>query len=165
MKKDAQRGDSPQVPFRLTAAVPSTRLLSIVTLSCVNNRLFLLPSLTSFFSIDHDDQGSIRELAHELFHFISARSITKILVRRGPPKGPYAIGHRIETILQLLPPTCAHVNTNRVKNWVERGNWLLPQPQPGIYAQQQGLQTRAIETAAFGIACNLSDGSLPEVAS
>lgn len=159
MTRDSERDDPQQAPFRLTAAVPSTRTVSIVTLSCVNNRLFLVPSLSSFFSIDHDDQSSIRQLAHELFGFVSARCITKILVRRGPPKGPYAIGHRIETILQLLPPTCAHVNTNRVKNWVERGNWLLPQPQSGLYAQQQGIQMRAIEAAAFGIACHLSDGS------
>lgn len=154
-------GAPQRAPFRLTAAVPSTWTVSIVTLSCVNYRLYLMPSLTTFFKIDNDDQKSVRGLADEMLNFVSEGQITKMLVRRGPPKGPYAIGHRFETVLQLLPPTCAHVNTARVKNWVQRSNCLLPQVQPGIYAQQQGLQMRAIETAAYGIACSLSEGSTP----
>lgn len=142
--------------LRLTGALPAKDVLSVVTLSWNGTRLYLVPSATAFFTLESDDQAGVRQLARDVWEFCRDRAIVELLVRRGPPVGPRQVATgttKIETILQLMPLTCAHVNVQRISGWLEQKQWLLPLPQPNLRVKLADVQQRAIETAAFGIAC------------
>lgn len=146
-------------PLRLTAAAMSQNRLSITTLSWNGHHLYLVPSMTAFFEMASDDQAGVQQVAGELWHYLGASEVREILVRRGPSVGPRRSSSnctKFETILQLLPLTCAHVHVQRVIGWAKQDNWLLPLPETGLSSREAELQESAIETAAFGVACVLS---------
>ena len=143
--------------LRLTAAIPSERVICLTTLSHVGGRLHLVPTLTAFFEIENFDQASVQQLARQLFAYFSAHQIGEVIARRGPSRGSHAISGRTETILQLLPITCTHVYSSKVTAWAKGGASLLPAPQASLTARNQDIQRRAIEGAAFGIDRLLAD--------
>lgn len=152
---------APRDHLRLTAAVPSERVVCIATLSFAGGRLYLVPTCTALFEIENYDQASVLRLAEQLFAYCSAHRIRELLVRRPPSSGPHAVSGRTETVLQLLPVTCAHVSSSRVAAWVKSGNYMLPLPQAALLQRQRDFQQRAIETAGFGIDHLLTNTSHP----
>jgi hypothetical protein len=149
--------------LRLTAAVPSKGLLSVVTLSWNGVHLYLVPSATTFLRMGSEDQLGVRQFACDVWNYFSNQDVDEILVRRGPSEGPRKVSTgttKIETVLQLMPFTCAHVHVQRVTGWANRENWLLPLTQKELPARERDLQELAIETAAFGVACVLTHPSV-----
>ena len=147
------------LPIRLTAAATSHDHLCIATLSWNGKQLYLVPSLTQFFVLGSEDQAGVRDFGRELWDYFGKVQIEELLVRRGATEGPKrttSAATRIETILQLMPFTCAHVRAQRVSYWAADQNWLLPLSQRGLLARKRKLQELAIQTAAFGIACVLN---------
>jgi hypothetical protein len=141
--------------LRLTAAVSSGNLLSVVTLSFGSRFLYLVPSMTQFFELASDDQAGIRCLANQMWRFFEQTGIGYTLVRRGPSTGPQKVSpfsFKIETILQLLPIECDLVHSQQVSNWSRKADWLFPLAQQVGNKRQRTVQEMSIKTAAFGIA-------------
>jgi hypothetical protein len=140
--------------FRLTAAVPSVNVVSIVTLSWTGRYLRVVPKDSTFIHLESESQSGLRQFKNDVFEFFSQRDIPLLLVRKGPATGPNAIAMgtaRMATVLLSLPIYCPEPTSQRVVGWLGRNNPLLPSAQSGYPAKLRGLQGRAIETAAFGM--------------
>jgi len=78
----------------LTAAVPSKELLSIVTLSWNGSLLYLVPSVTTAFTMAHLDKANVRQAAGFFFADAALRqpshSVTASIPRSAfrPQKAP-----------------------------------------------------------------------------
>ena len=135
-------------PMRMTAAVPSKRLLAVATLSWNGSHLFLVPTFTTFFSMPQDDQFHVRQVASQIWTYFSNRRVAGILVRRGPRAGPRQASPgstKLETILQLMPFTSGHVLVQKATGWGRQRDWLLPLTQRGLSPKEAELQAAAIK--------------------
>lgn len=147
---------SPLAPpcFRFSAAAPSVDTLSIVTLSWTGRHLRLVPTGSTFVSLQSESQRGVQQFGQDVRDFINEREIPILPVRLGPSTGPnpVSIGTvRMATVLQSLPIPCPELHTQRVLGWLGRHNLLLPRPQPGYRQKKRELQAKAIETAAYGM--------------
>ncbi|MFM6830807.1 MAG: hypothetical protein ACKOVA_10825 [Novosphingobium sp.] len=129
--------------------------MSVVTLSWTGKYLRLVPSQTDFFFLASEDQHDVQQFYHSLLGYFTEHGIRQILVRRGPGTGPQSVCTgtiRIAAALQMMPFACPEIHVQSVVGWARSTTWLLPLPQRGFRAVRRKLQSRAIETAAYGIA-------------
>lgn len=140
--------------FRLSAAVPSANIVSIVTLSWSGRYLRLVPTDSAFISLESESQQGLAKFKRDVLAFIAPRDIPLLLIRRGPNTGPNPASTgsvRIATVLLSLPIFCPEATSQRIVGWLGRHNIMMPLPQRGYRADKRRLQSRAIETAAFGM--------------
>lgn len=143
-----------------TAAVPMRDMLSIVTLRWNGSHLRLVPGKGALFQLQSQDQAAIVEAREQIQKFVLANGISRIVIRRGPSTGPRVISRqstRYESILQLLQLKCVEVTVHKVRAWENAQDWLLPLPQPARFKFQREIQHEAIVTAAYDIACQLTE--------
>lgn len=140
--------------FRLSAAVPSVNVLSIVTLSWTGRHLRLVPTASTFIQLESEGQAGLHRFGQGVAKFIAEHDIPLLLVRKGPGTGPNAVATgttRMATVLMSLPIPCPEPTSQRVVGWLGSRNLLLPRPQRGFDKKKRDLQSRAIDTAAFGM--------------
>lgn len=140
--------------FRLSAAVPSANIVSIVTLSWTGRYLRLVPNDSAFISLESESQQGLAKFKKDVLEFIAPRDIPLLIIRRGPNTGPNPASTgsvRIATVLLSLPIVCPEATSQRIVGWLGRHDIMLPLPQRGYRADKRRLQSRAIETAAFGM--------------
>ncbi len=148
-----------QLAIAMTAAVPSWPLLAIATLEFDGLDLHVRNS--AIFASDESDQRCLLAMVDDLTKFANEQRIAKILIQRGPSKGPQPaapLNQRHEAALMVVKGLKADtVSSAKLAGWRNKHYPELPEAPIDLPSRQHKLLGRAYAAAAYAIYAEIQE--------